>query len=66
MPTVKKYKHGGEHGNPFAMTKEEEDKATVDVLKGDKKFLAQKESERERGGNRKDKIGELAEHLAVR
>ena len=40
MPTVKKYKDGGEGpGGPFSMTKEEEDKATVDVLKGDKKFM---------------------------
>lgn len=40
MPRVLKYNKGGKGpGNPFAMTKKEEDKATVDVLKGDKKLV---------------------------
>lgn len=41
---VKKYNRGGKaggpgDGNPFAMTKEEQDKSTAEALKGDKKFM---------------------------
>jgi|TARA_Y100000289_G_C3912489_1_gene145489 hypothetical protein len=64
MPTVKKYKHGGEHGNPFAMTKEEEDKATVDVLKGDKKFLKKAKKDEKRTGRLIKRKGSGAEGLA--
>tara|TARA_R100000005_G_C4904209_1_gene144934 strand:+ start:303 stop:704 length:402 start_codon:yes stop_codon:yes gene_type:complete len=40
MPTVKKYKDGGKGpGNPFALTKESEDKFKAHELKGDKKFM---------------------------
>ena len=40
MPRVLKYKQGGKGpGNPFAMTKKQEDESTVAVLKGDKKFM---------------------------
>tara|TARA_R100001591_G_scaffold101615_2_gene108387 strand:- start:315 stop:716 length:402 start_codon:yes stop_codon:yes gene_type:complete len=40
MPRVVKYNKGGKGpGNPFAMSKETEDKSKVHELKGDKKFM---------------------------
>tara|TARA_R100001460_G_scaffold70878_1_gene111567 strand:- start:429 stop:821 length:393 start_codon:yes stop_codon:yes gene_type:complete len=39
MRSVTKYKQGGRTGNPFAMTKKEEDKSAAAVLKGDKDFM---------------------------
>jgi len=74
MPTVKKYKDGGKGpGGPFSMTKEEEDKATVDVLKGDKKFVkkAKRDEKRtarliKRKGGGAEGLGKLQDQLQAR
>jgi len=45
----KKYKHGGKHGgpegNPFALTKEQQDESTAAYLRGDKKFMKELKKE---------------------
>lgn len=64
MPTVKKYKDGGEGpGGLFSMTKKEEDKATVAVLKGDKKFMKKAKRDEKKTGRVMKRKGGGAEGL---
>ena len=59
-----KYKAGGKVGNPFAMTKKEEDKSTVDVLKSDKKFVKNAKREEKKTQRVINRKGRGAEGLA--
>lgn len=64
MNPVKKYKKGGRSGNPFSMTKKEEDKSTAAVLKGDKEFMKDAKREERKTGRTIKRTGGGAEGLS--
>ena len=58
------FKEGGKIPGPFSMTKKEEDKATVDVLKGDKKFVKKAKRDEKKTQRTINRKGRGAEGLA--
>lgn len=61
---VKKYKAGGKVGNPFALTKKEEDKSTAAYLKSDKKFVKDAKREERKTARTIKRTGGGAEGLS--
>ena len=58
------FKSGGKVSGPFSMTKKEEDKATVDVLKGDEKFVKKAKRDEKKTQRTINRKGRGAEGLA--
>ena len=58
------FKSGGKVSGPFSMTKKEEDKATVDVLKGDEKFMKKAKRDEKKTQRIINRKGRGAEGLA--
>jgi carbon monoxide dehydrogenase subunit G len=58
------FKEGGKIPGPFSMTKKEEDKAAVDVLKGDKKFVKKVKRDEKKTQRTINRKGRGAEGLA--